>query len=546
MTNKEVNQFKSIYNTKDKIKFIENLKMNKEDWYKISDFYFLSEGFIEHFKDVIYWKKVTESQILSNKFIDKHSDKLSNYWREISCYKTLDEKLLEKNIDKLHWNNISKYQDLSEEFISNHKNDVNWEIISIYQNLSEEFITKYEYDVNWGNIFRCQNLSNKFLEKYIDIMDWTKISFNKLPTKFIEKYTDKLTINYLIYSLNEDLIYKYIDEIDIYELFETRKDISIELIEKIFDKILKNERKNRIIKGIIEEYNLPNKFIDKHYNDLDESYLIEFQDLSIEIIDKIIKDLKNYKPDDKYSGNRNANRIKNKIYDLIKNQNLPFIYIKEFIEKYSIDLDKIVEYQDLNEKEILYLLSKYKSKISNKILLKHQIVSKEILKENKDYFYEELIILYQHMDIKFIKNKEGIIDFKKVIQNKFITKEFIEIYKDKLNLVEFIKIVESRNNIDEIKKWHYDLYLITGENNPNNKEVYDFISEKIEDNFIKYNKKYDKINQNFKNYEYGKISSKYENIRSETILKYKKADDKELKKKEILKKINNNNLGIVF
>ena len=100
------------------------------------------EKFFDENKDnfEVYWSYISEFQILSEEFIEKHSDKVN--WEYISKYQKLSEEFIEKYYDKVDWYNISKYQILSEEFIEKHCDKVNWYLISKYQTLSEEFIEK--------------------------------------------------------------------------------------------------------------------------------------------------------------------------------------------------------------------------------------------------------------------------------------------------------------------------------------------------------------------------------------------------------------------
>ena len=101
------------------------------------------EKFFDENKDnfEVYWSYISEFQILSEEFIEKHSDKVN--WEYISKYQKLSEEFIEKYYDKVDWYNISKYQILSEEFIEKHCDKVNWYLISTYQTLSEEFRQKH-------------------------------------------------------------------------------------------------------------------------------------------------------------------------------------------------------------------------------------------------------------------------------------------------------------------------------------------------------------------------------------------------------------------
>lgn len=67
-------------------------------------------------------------------------------WKKICHSKDpyLTEEFMEKYKDKMIWNLISAHQKLSEQFIEVHKNEVNWYFIAKYQKLSGEFIFNFK------------------------------------------------------------------------------------------------------------------------------------------------------------------------------------------------------------------------------------------------------------------------------------------------------------------------------------------------------------------------------------------------------------------
>ena len=63
--------------------------------------------------------------LIRKKYSEKTLEKYIEYfnyedWFYISIYQILSEKFIEKHSDKVHWTNISWYQKLSEEFIEKH------------------------------------------------------------------------------------------------------------------------------------------------------------------------------------------------------------------------------------------------------------------------------------------------------------------------------------------------------------------------------------------------------------------------------------------
>ena len=164
---------------------------DKVNWNHLSDYFELSESFIEKYKDKLDWSRIAWNQVLSESFIKKYEDKLD--WMGISYSQTLSEPFIEKFKDKVVWAGISSEQELSETFIEKYKDKLDWESISRWQKLSEEFIEKYEDKLDWRGISSNQKLSEGFIEKHKDKLDWFWISITQeLSEAFIEKYKNEL------------------------------------------------------------------------------------------------------------------------------------------------------------------------------------------------------------------------------------------------------------------------------------------------------------------------------------------------------------------
>src|SRR5574344_87727 len=145
------------------------------------------------------------------KFFDENIDNFKFGWNYISKKQKLSEKFIEKHYNKVDWYNISKKQTLSEKFIEKHYDKVDWYLISLYQTLSESFIEKHYDKINWNRISQCQKLSESFIEKHKDKVDWYHISKNqKLSESFIEKHKDK--INWFYISIHQTVSKEFIEK----------------------------------------------------------------------------------------------------------------------------------------------------------------------------------------------------------------------------------------------------------------------------------------------------------------------------------------------
>ena len=124
--------------------------------------------FIEKEADIyLLWCLVSDSQDISESFIERHSNKVN--WKLISIYQKLSEEFIEKHSKKLNWGMISIHQKLSEGFIERHSEEVVWYYISKHQKLSESFIERHSDKVNWKSIAEYQDLSEDFRKKHFYI-----------------------------------------------------------------------------------------------------------------------------------------------------------------------------------------------------------------------------------------------------------------------------------------------------------------------------------------------------------------------------------------
>jgi hypothetical protein len=86
-------------------------------------------------------------------------------WAYISICQNLSEKFIDKHSDKIHWVFISKHQILSEEFIEKHSDKVRWENVSFYQELSEKFIIKHINKISIYWLMYNKNITEEIKEE---------------------------------------------------------------------------------------------------------------------------------------------------------------------------------------------------------------------------------------------------------------------------------------------------------------------------------------------------------------------------------------------
>jgi len=127
---------------------------------------------VEEFQDKIDWFYISEYQKLSEGFILEFQDKVD--WVLISEYQKLSEGFILEFKDKVDWYYISEYQKLSENFIREFQDRVYWEYISKYQKLSENFIREFNLKIdpdNWlykDKNFKLEKIKETGIYEFID------------------------------------------------------------------------------------------------------------------------------------------------------------------------------------------------------------------------------------------------------------------------------------------------------------------------------------------------------------------------------------------
>jgi hypothetical protein len=81
------------------------------------------------------WKEISANQILSERFIEKHSDKVN--WENISSYQKLSESFIEKHLEKLSVGGLSSNRKISNRIKD--KFNIIEKLKEIYRNTRKEW-----------------------------------------------------------------------------------------------------------------------------------------------------------------------------------------------------------------------------------------------------------------------------------------------------------------------------------------------------------------------------------------------------------------------
>ena len=160
MTEKELSQLLKFHLNED---FVSNLFVNE----KLDED--ILEKYVGYFDEFYRFEKIVCNEVPEDWWIEfiENEFGIEELWYYISKFQDLSEKFIERHFDKIDWNCISEYQKLSEGFIDRHSKKLNWNFISIHQKLSEGFIAKHADKVDWFYISRFQKLSEEFKKKIL-------------------------------------------------------------------------------------------------------------------------------------------------------------------------------------------------------------------------------------------------------------------------------------------------------------------------------------------------------------------------------------------
>lgn len=178
----------------------------------------------------IYQNEIVQYQTLSERFITRNLPKLSI--DTLYRHQRLSEQFMEWHIATnpavIPWKKVSRYQILSERFMRKHSADLNWEAISSRQLFSEEFAIDFQAELDWESV--CNYGAFRHLEKFAPIsqrLNWETLCINHtLSTEFIEKYHDIFDFDWRVISskcaLNVEFLEKFKDKINWVELLQNK------------------------------------------------------------------------------------------------------------------------------------------------------------------------------------------------------------------------------------------------------------------------------------------------------------------------------------
>ena len=305
---------------------------------------------------------------------------------DISGSSALSEDYMRKYRNNLNWVIISKEQRLSEDFIREHKDKVHWKNITRYQCLSEEFIFEFEDKVDWiyiarnicsGKIIFSEKLVKKINSIVPNLIDWNKISNEKLSEDFVREFQDKVSWRniFLTGEFTDEFIDEFSDKVP-WSYISQKRSPSIKLYSKYRSRV----NWASIYNHVLSEDFMRHFQTEIHWDKISQKQKIP-EDLIIEFSDKLM-DWLNILRYQKLSEN-----FLRQLYRKFT-QNIPFISSYHMIglseEKYRKyvfrDFWSIISmYQKLSED----FIREFQDEVCWKSIYDFQILSKEFYDEFK-------------------------------------------------------------------------------------------------------------------------------------------------------------------
>jgi hypothetical protein len=220
---------------------------------------------------------VSYYQKLNTDFILQHADELN--FPLLLLGGNITEEIIKDPIlfDKISINQVIKYVNLSEEFLTKKDFYFNWKFISYYQTkLKEEFLEIYNSILNFDMLSERQELSEEFIKKYKNKLNGKLVSMkssNNISESFIElnkDFFDGKMISKYKKNLSEDFILRNKQWLNIDYLL-----LYQELSENIIEKLILSPLQWKILSG--SQKNLSEEFVTKYFNKLDKFLLAKYQ-----------------------------------------------------------------------------------------------------------------------------------------------------------------------------------------------------------------------------------------------------------------------------
>lgn len=134
----------------------------KADFYSLSNYQYLSEGFIRKFQDKIDWSIISRYQRLSEKFIKEFEEQVD--WYLISKYQILSEEFLHNNRHRIDFYNIEDFSKISKRFILNQADLFSPMNVLNYHCFDDDFVKDYIAE-------KARLEENKLIAMHIKIVD---------------------------------------------------------------------------------------------------------------------------------------------------------------------------------------------------------------------------------------------------------------------------------------------------------------------------------------------------------------------------------------
>ena len=262
-----------------------------EEFYKYGEWK-LDEELIGKYLKVLPLGYIFKYQKMSEEFLNKHFDDLSDYMAIILETHELPEYMLEKilelyksrRMENSFWSSLPIHQKLSQSFVEKHEDEINWASFSTYQKIDDsDFVNKYMDKISWINVRDNIKMTEEaFIEKYMEC-DPDVFRYQRFSKEFI-KNLDLVILDYFFgfdscegWNISSNT-YKSWMNLLIYQ------NMDCEFFEEWWDNI---RCRDEFLLALIRFNKLTEEFMEAHWNILSKTYVIAaYQKFSLDFYHK--------------------------------------------------------------------------------------------------------------------------------------------------------------------------------------------------------------------------------------------------------------------
>jgi hypothetical protein len=205
-------------------------------------------------------KKTKEKKIklLTEEELNTQWDLMTKEQKDEAClYQNIPLAFIRSHVREINWPNLSVNPNVTFEILDAYSRKISWKSICVNaKKLSDTFLYNYRLRLEWYIVLEKQQLEAEILVRLAEAFRksslrtqkekfWKAISkFQEMDIPFIDAYHRYIDMRLLSANkmIPEEVLQKYINELDVEVLLTNRTDLSKEFITKNYMAFLKNDK----------------------------------------------------------------------------------------------------------------------------------------------------------------------------------------------------------------------------------------------------------------------------------------------------------------